>query len=339
MASEKQVVEKKVDTKTAVEETVLGLDVDIDDGVKIDPKLLITVTFIDHTKTHPNKVITIPLGFPIAESSLIRKTYENHYKEFGLTKPFNIDITTSDPHGVQWNAIPAIETYWRIHAGQHPKECVTTVREDAKDQPAGCIPRPIHHKNIADAGNDIPDKRDIPFMIGGKVAITDNEGKVTEQDWPGIKAYGQRLGLVHELADSANYLGMVPLTHMAAAMHASSYMGVFDKETQALIKAVENRTKSYEYVYTKGDGLIEEKDYIEDDDDDDEEEKKGGEAATGGEPAAAAAAPAAPAVAAPAFPAMPTVPTIPAPTTQEEEDEQLATAMQASTVNDPEDVD
>lgn len=308
-------------TEKKESEVVCGLDVD--DGVVIDPKKIITVTFIDHKGVHPNKVITIPLGFVIAESTLIKNAYENHFKEHGNDKPFNIDITTSDPHGVQWNAIPAIETYWRIHAGQHPKELVTKVREDMKNQPPGIIPIPLHLKNLAEAGNEVPDKRDIPFMVGGKVQITDNDGKVTEQDWAGIKAYGVRLGLEHELADSANFLGMTPLMYMAAAIHASNYMGIFDKETVALIKGVEDPKKTYEYIYTKGDGLIEEKDYIEDDDEEEDEKKE-----AGGEPAG-------PPVPAPAPAPAPThVSSVVAPTTQEEEDQQLATALQASTVQD-----
>lgn len=318
--------EKKGD----VAEVVTGLDVE--EGVTIDPKKIITVTFIDHNKVHPNKVITIPLGFCIAESRLIRTTYENHFKEHGDSKSFNIDIVTSDPHGVQWNAIPAIELYWRIHAGQHPKELVATVREDMKNKPPGIIPIPLHHKSFAEAGNEVPDKRDIPFIMGGKVQVTDNDGKVTEQDWPGVKAYGIRLGLVHELADSANFLGMDPLMYMGAAIQASNYMGIFDKETLALIKAVEDPKKSYEYIYTKGDGLVEEKDYIEDDDEDEQEEKKEAGEAAAAAPVPVPAAPAVPAAGLPAFHN---------PTTQEEEDEQLATALQASTIddNDPEEVD
>jgi hypothetical protein len=119
---------------------------------------------------------------------------------------------------------------------------------------------------------------------------------------------------------------MKPLTYMACAAHATNYIGIFDEESQKLLGAVD-REKSYEYIYQKDDGYIEEKDYLKED-----EDKKAD--TTTGESAAA------PAPAASAAPTASAAPAATAPTTQEDEDAQLAQALQNSTVEDePDELD
>lgn len=310
----------------ATDEKTVGLDEDVP---KLDMKRIVDIVITDHTGVHPNKTITIPIGFAVAESTLLMELYKNlveeneHLVSRGLPeKPYVIKLTTSSPHGLQWNIIDAIEVYWRIHAGQHPRELAITERQKANKELAGCVPMPLHFKNFGAEENEIPDKRDIPFIVGGTVKITNNDGTTSDIEWKGIKAYGVRLGLVHELADSANYLAMKPLTYMACAAHATNYIGIFDEESQKLLGAVD-REKSYEYIYQKDDGYIEEKDYLKEDD------KKADTDTATGEAAAAPAAPAAPATTAPTMPAM--------PATQEDEDAQLAQALHNSTIEDEHD--
>lgn len=405
-------VEKKEE-----EEVGLDVDLDVDERLKKPENVnrLITVVFNEVTKPNRSKTIQIPAGFLLAECVMFEKTYENLLKENEQLasegkplKPWTFTLECSDflycmknnvdvekakelIHCLQWSVIDHIETYWRIHAGIHPRVLwARDVKREEEDQklaelaktnpevpqrkpapPKGCVPHPIRNKTMV---KNVLDPRDGPFIEGGKVTITNNDGTTQEIDWPGIRAYGLRLGLVHELADSANYLGMVPLTYLAVATNSTNILGNYDKKLLALInaeatdevKADMADQRTYEYIYTKGDGLIEENEHVpeeeeddeeeeeeddDDDDDDDGEEKKAddhaGAAAAAGAPGDHADdaddrddGPAAGAAGdhAPAGAAGPTLAAT-APTTQEDEDAQLAAALQASQANDPENVD
>jgi hypothetical protein len=103
-----------------------GLDDDA--ATKLDLKRVVDIVFVDHTGKNADRVVRIPIGFATAESTHIFNIYEQLVTENedrvskGLPeKPYTITLVTSYPHGIQWNILEAIETYWRIHAGQHPR--------------------------------------------------------------------------------------------------------------------------------------------------------------------------------------------------------------------------